>query len=336
MNFSKKRLSILVTHTTILFSVIYLSFFQLASAQVGESSVWTIGSPMPRPTTEVAAAVLGDTIYIVGGYDEAGEGVGMVEVYNATSDTWMDGIAQLPVQLHHTSAASYQGKIYVAGGYTGDWTASDRLFIYDPTTNEWTLGNPMPTPRGYPTSNFVNGTLYVVGGDGGANNERALNVTESYDPASNQWTSQSSMPTARHHAASAIVDGKLYVVGGRIGEELNNIDLIEMYNPVSDTWTTELEPMPSKRSGIGAVSVNGFIYVLGGEETQKIFDQNERYDPLNDTWNKEIPLPAGRHGLGVASIGDKIYAIGGGPVPGFYTSGMNTFYDIFNGTSQQN
>jgi N-acetylneuraminic acid mutarotase len=169
----------------------------------------------------------------------------------------MNGIAQLPVPLHHTSAASHQGKVYVAGGYTGDWTASDRLFIYDPVTNKWTQGNPMPTPRGYPTTNFLNGTLYVVGGDGGAGNERALNVTESYDPASNQWTSQSSMPTARHHAASAVVDGKLYVVGGRIGEELYNIDLIEMYDPGSDTWTTELEPMPSKRSGIGAVSVDG-------------------------------------------------------------------------------
>jgi N-acetylneuraminic acid mutarotase len=87
------------------------------------------------------------------------------------------------------------------------------------------------------------------------------------------------MPTARHHAASAVVDGKLYVVGRRIGEELNNVDLIEMYDPVTDTWTTELEPMPSKRSGIGAVSANGFIYVLGGEQTQSIFDNNERYDP---------------------------------------------------------
>ena len=31
-----------------------------------------IGSPMSRPTTEVAAAVLGDTIYIICGYDEGG------------------------------------------------------------------------------------------------------------------------------------------------------------------------------------------------------------------------------------------------------------------------
>lgn len=334
MEFPKRGFPILLTFVILLSSIYSLSSLQNAFPQESGSQIWTIGSSMPRSTTEVAAAVLDDTIYIIGGYDEEGEGIGMVELYNATSDSWAEGIAQLPVPLHHTSAASYQGKIYVAGGYTGDWTASDRLFMYDPNTNEWTQGNPMPTPRGYPTANFVNGTLYVVGGDGGADNERALNATESFDPVTNQWTSHASMPTARHHAASAVVDGKLYVVGGRVGEELNNVDLVEMYDPVLDIWTTNLEPMPSKRSGIGAVSVNGSIYVLGGEQTPNTFDNNERYDPENNTWTKVTPMPGGRHGLGVASIDDKIYAIGGGPVTGFYTSAMNTIYHISNDSHQ--
>ena len=54
--------------------------------------------------------------------------VDMVELYNATSDSRAKGIAQLPLLLHHTSAASYQGKIYVAGGYTGDWR--ERQIVY--------------------------------------------------------------------------------------------------------------------------------------------------------------------------------------------------------------
>lgn len=335
MEFPKRKFPILLTFVILLSSIYSLSSLQNAFPQKGGSPIWTIGSPMPRPTTEVAAAVLGDTIYIIGGYDEEGEGIGMVELYNATSDSWVEGIAQLPLPLHHTSAASYQGKIYVAGGYTGDWTASDRLFIYDPKTNEWTQGNPMPTPRGYPTANFVDGTLYVVGGDGGTAKERAaLNATESYDPVTNQWTSHASMPTARHHAASAVVDGKLYVVGGRIGEELNNVDLIEAYDPISDSWTIDLEPMPSKRSGIGAVSVNGSIYVLGGEQNQGTFDNNERYNPVNNIWTEVEPMPTPRHGLGVASIDDKIYAIGGGPERGFYTSGSNIIYHISNDNRQ--
>ena len=337
MEFPRNKFSILVTIVILVIfasSLNSLGPLQYVYSQQNMTSMWTIGSPMPRPTTEVAAAVLDNTIYVIGGYDEEGEGVGMVEVYNVTSDSWTKEISQLPLALHHTSAASYQGKIYVAGGYTGDWTASDRLFIYDPRTNEWTHGNPMPTPRGYPTANFVNGTLYVMGGDGGAANERALNATESYDPLTNQWTTLTSMPTPRHHAASAVVDGKIYVIGGRIGEELNNVDLIEMYDPVQDNWTTDLEPMPSKRSGIAAASVNGFIYVLGGEQNQGTFSKNERYDPRNNTWTEEEPMPTARHGFGAGAIDGKIYAIGGGPERGFYTSRTNEIYHGTNDTRQ--
>ena len=312
------------------FSVYSLSLIQSSYSQDNTPAYWTNGNAMPRTTTEATAATLGDIIYIIGGYDETGEGVGMVEMYNSTSDSWTSDVAQLPVPLHHTSADSFQGKVYVAGGYTGDWIASDRLFIYDPLTNQWTQGNPMPTPRGYPVANFVNGTFYVIGGDGGASKERALNATESYDPLTNQWTEHAPMPTPRHHAASAVIDGEIYVIGGRIGEPLYNVDLVEKYNPGLDKWTTDFEPMPSKRSGIAATSVNGSIYVLGGEQDQGTFANNERYDPIKDVWTKDVPMPTARHGLGVSFIDGKIYAIGGGTDRGFFVSGINEIYYIGN------
>ncbi|MDF0679536.1 MAG: kelch repeat-containing protein [Candidatus Nitrosocosmicus sp.] len=333
MNLLSSAFLIIILCTALVVSIYSNNTLQYSFSQQGTSSFWTRGTDMPRVTTEATSTNLGDAIYVIGGYDEEGEGVGMVEMYNATSDTWAENIAQLPVPLHHTSAASDQGIIYVAGGYTGDWTASDRLFIYDPQTNQWTQGNPMPTPRGYPTADFVNGTLYVMGGDGGEGYDRALNATESYDPNTNQWTIHSSMPTPRHHAASAVVDGNIYVIGGRIAEELNNVDLIEKYDPVSDQWTTDLQPMPSKRSGIAATSVNGSIYVLGGEQNQGTFNNNERYDPATDTWSEELPMMNARHGLGVASYDDKIYAIGGGAERGFFTSGMNEIFHLSNDTN---
>jgi len=314
-------------------TICMINSFQYSFSQQESAAYWSRGADMPRLTTEVSAARINDGIYVIGGYDEEGEGVGMVEMYNATTDTWANDIAQLPLPLHHTSSASFGGKLYVAGGYTGDWTASDRLFIYDPETNEWTQGNPMPTPRGYPNAEFVNGTLYVIGGDGGEGYARALNTTEAFDPVTNEWTVKAPMPTARHHAASAVVDGEIYVIGGRIGEELNNVDLIEKYDPISDNWIVNLEPMPSKRSGNAATTLNGSIYVLGGEQLQGAFDNNERYDPKTDTWSKELPMMNARHGLGVASLDGKIYAIGGGPERGFFTSGINEIYHLPNGTS---
>lgn len=196
----------------------------------------------------------------------------------------------------------------------------------------WTEGDPMPTPRGSPNANFVNGTLYVIGGDLDGN---VISVVEKYDVASEQWiTSLAPMPTPRHHAASAVVDGNIYVMGGRITGDLINVDLIEKYDPILDKWAVNLEPMPSKRSGVVATSLNGLIYALGGEQIQGTFDEVERYDPANDTWTREAPMPTARHGLGVTAYDDKIFAIAGGTHPGMTFSSVNEIYMLENETTR--
>ena len=260
---------------------------------------------------------------MIGGFTFDGKITDIVEMYNSTDNTWAQNIKSLPLPLHHSSSDTYGGKIYVVGGYTGNWIPSNNLFIYDPATNNWTVGNPMPTPRGSPNANFVNGILYVIGGD---SYDHSQVVVEGYDPITTEWMTLSSMPISRHHAASAVVDGNIYVIGGRLTGSLVNVDVNEEYDPDSDLWTTDLEPMPSKRSGIAATSVNGSIYVLGGEQNQGTFNNNERYDPATDTWSQELPMPTARHGLGVASYDDKIYASGGGPHTGLTVSNKNEIY----------
>lgn len=63
----------------------------------------------------------------------------------------------------------------------------------------------MPTARGSPNANFINGTLYVMGGDF---DYHSLVQVKANNPETENWASLSPMPTARHHAASAVVDGK--------------------------------------------------------------------------------------------------------------------------------
>lgn len=295
-------------------------------------SFWTAGAPMPTPRTEVTAAVLKDDIYVIGGFDESGKVTDIVEVYNITNDTWTKA-APLPEPLHHTAAASYSDKIYVVGGYTAPWSPSNKLFIYDPFQNEWQEGKQMPTARGALNVNFINGTLYAIGGS----SDRPLNSNEAYDPSNDTWTSKALMPTARHHAGSAVVDGKIFVIGGRISGSLENISANEAYDPKQDEWITNLEAMPSKRSGIAAAVVaaaaspvnSSNIYVFGGEEPSKTFNNNEKYDAKTNKWTSEPPMPTARHGLGaVYTEGNKIYVIGGGPQPGLSVSSVNEIFHV--------
>src|ERR687898_3322288 len=111
MKFFLNRFLITITIlcTVLLFSFYPINTLQYSFSQQEMDSFWTRGADMPRLTTEATATALDDGIYVIGGYDEEGEGVGMVEMYNTTTNSWANDIAQLPLPLHHTSAASYDG-----------------------------------------------------------------------------------------------------------------------------------------------------------------------------------------------------------------------------------
>jgi Kelch motif len=68
-----------------------------------------------------------------------------------------------PIRLRGVSTDG--SRIYLVGGFpgTGLRELSDRLFIYDPKTNEWHEGNRMSEPRAGLTADFINGLLYAVG-----------------------------------------------------------------------------------------------------------------------------------------------------------------------------
>jgi uncharacterized repeat protein (TIGR03803 family) len=59
---------------------------------------WSMGTPVPVPVVNPAAAVLGGEIYLVGGYNSTGS-LADVQIYNPTANTWSTGPA-LPVVFH--------------------------------------------------------------------------------------------------------------------------------------------------------------------------------------------------------------------------------------------
>jgi N-acetylneuraminic acid mutarotase len=149
---------------------------------------------LPKQRTGIRTANLEEAVYAIGGFTLDGKITDIVEMYNSTDNTWVQNIKSLPLPLHYASVDTYDGKTYVVRGYTGNWITSNNLFIYDSDTNNWTFGNPVPTSRGSPNANFVNGILYVIGGD---SYDHSLVQVEAYGPLTEQWISLAPMPTAR-------------------------------------------------------------------------------------------------------------------------------------------
>jgi N-acetylneuraminic acid mutarotase len=283
-----------------------------------QSSIWSLANSMPTPRSEFMAEAIDNKIYVIGGADYSqGEQKDMVEVYNNTIDRW-ETVKPLPIALDHGATASYNGKIYVVGGFLEGKVPTDKLFIYNPNEDEWIEGKPLPSARGALAAEFVNGTLYAFGGLNSS--QTPVTTNWAYDPRTDSWSEKAPMPTARHHLASTAVDGKIYAIGGRIlgngvpsedlDEAVSNFNNNEMYDPETDSWTT-YQPMLTKRSGFAATAANGDIYVFGGQGVDGLFDSVEKYEPSSNKWTYEQPMPFARMGMEAETIDDKIYVIGG-------------------------
>ena len=235
-------------------------------------SSWTVGEKMPTKRLETSAVTLDHKIYIIGGMNKRGS-TNIVEVYDTDTNKWSK-VVSLPEKLDHTTAAAFEGKIYVAGGFNSTGISTNFLFIYDPVTHKWERAANMPTARGAATAKFVNGILYVIGGD----------ETVLYD-----------------------ID-KVYNPQGVVTSN-------EAYNPETDSWTIK-SPMPTPRDHLSSAVIGESIYVLGGRQPDigplfKDLNSNEKYDPVNDTWNTLEPFPTNRSGLAAASHDGKVYVFGG-------------------------
>jgi hypothetical protein len=85
--------------------------------------------------------------------------------------------------------------------------------IYDPATNTWTSGPPLPTARSGLAYAYYKGMAIVLGGEF-PQEKRTFVENEGFDVKANTWRILAPMPQGRH-AAGATSDGKnLYVGGG--------------------------------------------------------------------------------------------------------------------------
>ncbi len=316
--------------------------FTQAAQSESDQGTWRTAAPAPTKRTEVAAATLGEKIYVVGGFEKPSLGnvlnfaiTPSVEMYDPATDRWASK-APLPVGLHHVGIGVAGGRLYVIGGYSKSglsvWNPVATVYAYDPTTDSWTERASMPTARGALSVTEHDGKLYALGGyDRKANNAQV----EVYDPLHNVWTTAAPIPTPRDHLGSATIAGKIYAIGGRLdGDYSRNLAVTERYDPVNDRWT-RVADLPTARSGITAAVIEGKIYVMGGEGAAGTFNENEAYDPARDIWQRMAPMPTARHGLGSAVIQGRIYVISGGPTPGGSFSDLNEVFTPPAATSSQ-
>jgi N-acetylneuraminic acid mutarotase len=303
-----------------------------ANHDAGESRAdrWTALAPTALARTEVAAARIGRSIYVVGGFErESGATSAAVERYDIARNRW-SRVRSMPLALNHATAASYKGDLYVHGGYTGANNLSaptGALLRYDPERNRWRRLPASPTPRAAHALAVVGDRLYAAGG---ANDSGSLRSLEIYDFERRRWAAGPSFPfgPARNHTTGVASGGRFYVIAGR---DAANFTAVERYNPRRRAWE-DVPDLRTPRGGIAAARLrDGRIVAFGGENLTPggtTIAAVELFDPRTRTWRSLPSMRTPRHGLGGASLRNRVYAIQGGPEPGFSFSNAIEALDI--------
>lgn len=282
--------------------------------EAAQSRGWRTLSDATIARTEVAAARIGDAVYVVGGFAEPdGQTTGILERYDLRRDRWTRG-APLPEPVNHAAAAAYKGDLYVLGGYTartGLERETNAFWRYDPETDRWQRLADAPSRRGAHVMGVIGNRLYAAGG---AENGTPLARLEVYDFRRRRWGRGPAMRTPREHLAAAVHRGALYVLAGRAAGR-GNFAVAERYVPRLRRWQ-RLPAMRKPRGGIAAATVGGRIVVVGGEEGAGTIREVEAYDPRRRRWRFLRALPTPRHGLGAVSYRGRVVVLEGGPTPG--------------------
>ncbi len=303
--------------------------FLYLSESIVQTAEWSLGPNLPVPLGENAAGIIGNKLYVVGQVDAA------TQVYDLDAQAWLPPQMSRPYPGHHHPSEVYQNKLYLFGGLASG--SGGQVQIFDPITNSWSLGQPMPWSGGSSITALLGAKALVCGGIVG---NATTNLCAMYDFPTNSWQMKASMPAGRNHAAAETDGEKVYVFGGRgpgsgDGNSVaNGFANVQVYDIAANSWEnsddagSNLAPLPQARGGMGtAVYTEGEFYVIGGETStgagataDKTYDRVDIYNPVTNTWRLGPALPVAVHGSYPVLEGQKIFMPGGGIKAGFSQS----------------
>jgi hypothetical protein len=230
----------------------------------------------------------------------------------AITTKWTAKATLAAARLQHGTIGT-GGKIYVFGGRNSSALLSS-LEIYNPATNSWSLGAPMPVAiRGMAFALGSNGSIYMFGG---ANSSATVTSTYRYTPSTNTWTALASMPVAVFEAAAAATsNGKIYVFGGEpSSDKTTSTNATRIYDIATNSWSTGANMPTGVQQHSAITGADGKIYVFGGRafSAEAPVGLVQIYNPATNAWSSGSAMPIPKVQFGAIRAGDgRIYIVGG-------------------------
>ena len=212
----------------------------------------------------------------------------------------------------HTATLLPDGKVLVAGGFTGGGSLASAE-VFDPATSTFaSAGNMNASRAGHTATLLPNGKVLIAGGYNGS----YLASAELYDPATRIFTPASSIVTARSgHVATLLNNGKVLLAGG-VGTGWTFLADAELYDPATNTFIATGGMTTARESHTATLLKDGQVLITGGHKGRRpaitIYSSAEIYNPASGTFSSTGNLTVRRHKHDATLLADgRVLIVGG-------------------------
>jgi galactose oxidase-like protein/Kelch motif protein len=174
---------------------------------------------LPDRASDLSAASVGGSVYVVGGYDDVRP---LASVLRTTNGSTFTRVANLSTPVRYTALADTGGKLYAFGGELASGGDTDEIQSYDPATNRTSVVGHLKQGIDHAAAISLNGTIYLLGG---RRNGAATDQVLRFDPGTNSMVPAGHLPSPLYDAAAGVVSGVGYLAGG-IGAQGTSVDAI--------------------------------------------------------------------------------------------------------------
>lgn len=209
----------------------------------GSVGAWKMGPSVLQKRMHAGAFASGNTVYVLGGFDDPNVWDDIVRTTVDPSGTIAEfsSAGKLPGPLSHFGLIYANGYVYVTGGLDKSAYANPpaRKDVHrgrlkeDGTIGDWSAMPPLPRALATHGMFLYGGYVYVVAGiqiTGAANQEKAVwRAPLLPDHGLGPWEASAPLPMAKGHAHHAPVFGThVYSVGGAVDFALKSTDAIHV------------------------------------------------------------------------------------------------------------
>jgi hypothetical protein len=218
----------------------------------------------------IAAAVAGNKVLFAGGLrdhpDKIAKPSAIVDIFDLSTNTW--SVTSLSQGRSDISVVSSNGKIYFAGGSSGDNAimgflgATNAIDIYDYATNTWTV-SVLAEDKTYLAGIAVGNKIYWAGGLGPWEDwEQSVEIRDIQTQQSSRACLLQTKFWWANQKGAAFINNKIVFFTGVAVSNSGYNTRFDIYDVNSNSWL--VGQLPVDIGGASIFSYNNTIYVVGG------------------------------------------------------------------------